>query len=336
MNHPHHINMNGQSQPGLSVIICCYNSALRLPETLKHLANQVVPEEIAWEILLIDNASTDHTAMLALEIWNQLKPGSTRLRVLQEPRAGQMFARIHGAKAARHDLLIFCDDDNWLGDQYVYYANKIIRENDQIGAAGGQNKPTTDTDQYPEWFEMYKDKYALGIPAEASGDVTRRGFVLGAGLLTQTALFLEVYAEKYPSLLKGRNGENLSTGDDFEYCKRLILRGYHLYYSENLKLIHFIPKERLSVNYRDRLMQGIQEAGRVLNEYDLAIRVVCRFKNKSRTRLLLLTPFRIALCRLGLSKRVLIDEERTLFYLSPFQSNKNSVRNKIKDFIYRR
>jgi hypothetical protein len=160
--------------------------------------------------------------------------------------------------------------------------------------------------------------------------------VLGAGMLTWKSLFLEMYQERYPSLLKGRKGESLSTGDDFEYCKRLLLRGWRLFYEENMKLKHFIPRDRLTITYRNRLMQGILDAGQVLNEYDLAIRVHNRYKNKNRLRLLLLTPFRILFVRMGMLNRVLIDEELTLYYLCPFNSDKNPVRKKIKDFIYGR
>jgi glycosyltransferase involved in cell wall biosynthesis len=192
---------------GVSVIICCYNSADRLLQTLKHLANQNVPDGLSWEILLVDNASTDRTTERALEIWNQLLPGSMMLRVMQEPKPGQQFARISGAKAAKYDLLIFCDDDNWLNPDYISFSSKTMQQNELVGAAGGQNEPATEADHYPEWFEVYKDKYALGIPAARSGDVTVRGFILGAGMLTRKSLFLDMYQEKYPSLLKGRRGK---------------------------------------------------------------------------------------------------------------------------------
>jgi hypothetical protein len=43
----------------------------------------------------------------------------------------------------------------------------------------------------------------------------------------------------------------------------------------------FYSQERLTIEYRDRLMHGINNAGLVLNEYDLAIRVVNRFKIKT-------------------------------------------------------
>jgi glycosyltransferase involved in cell wall biosynthesis len=324
------------SPEGISVIICCYNSADRLPQTLKHLAAQKIPPELNWEIILIDNASNDQTAESAVNIWKSLSGLSSRLKIFFEAKPGQQFARLRGVKEAKYDLIIFCDDDNWLDSSYLFFASETMRRNKNIGAAGGQNRPATDADEYPEWFDEYSDKYALGIPAPKSGDITSRGFVLGAGMVTRKSLFLDMYQEKYPSLLKGRKGESLSTGDDFEYCKRLLLRGYRLYYEEKMRLTHFIPGERLSISYRERLMKGILDAGQVLNEYDLAIRVLNRFKTKNRLRLICLTPFRILLVRMGLTNRVLIDEQLTLYYLSPFNANKNSVRRKIKDFIYGR
>jgi glycosyltransferase involved in cell wall biosynthesis len=324
------------SLQGISVIVCCYNSVVRLPDTLAHLARQNVSGNLKWELLIVDNASTDQTAETARRIWAGLKQKAGILRVLHESKPGQQFARLRGANESSYDLIIFCDDDNWLDPEYLNLASEIMRSNDTIGAAGGFNMPATDAGQYPDWFNSYSDKYALSIPGTQTGDVSGRGFVLGAGMVTRKSLFLNMYPDKYPSLLKGRKGESLSTGDDFEYCKRLLLRGYRLYYSEHMKLTHFIPGERLTIEYRDRLMRGIGDAGLVLNEYDLAIRVVNRFKNKNRFRLLLLTPFRIALVRLGLMNRVLIDEQLTLYYLSPFYANKNPVRKKIKAFIYKR
>jgi glycosyltransferase involved in cell wall biosynthesis len=321
---------------GISVIICCYNSAARLPKTLSHLAQQIVSVHLNWELIIVDNASTDQTAQTAKEIWKDLNQEPGILKVLREERPGQQYARLKGVKESLYDLTVFCDDDNWLAPDYLSLASEIMQNDETIGASGGFNKPATDANGFPDWFDSYSDKYALSIPGTATGDVSNRGFVLGAGMITRKKLFLEMYQDKYPSLLKGRKGESLSTGDDFEYCKRLLLRGYRLYFSERMILTHFIAKERLTIIYRDRLMQGIENAGLVLHEYDLAIRVLNRFRNKNRIRLLLLTPFRILFVRLGLMNRVLIDEELTLYYLSPFDRTKNPIRKKIKAFICRK
>ncbi len=319
----------------VSVIICCYNSAARLPQTLRHLAAQQVPPGFGWEVLVINNASTDTTTQTAEQYWRDAGPAGTPLRVADEPAAGQMHARKKGAQEARAECLVFCDDDNWLHENYVVLAWEMMQGDPQFGAGGGRNMPVTDAPAYPDWFEEYKDKYAISIRFGPSGDVSQRGLVLGAGLVTRRSLFLAINNEKYPSLLNGRDGRHLSTGDDFEYCKRLLLWGYRLYYDERMLLQHFIPAPRLTLPYREKLMAGIEAAGRVLDEYDRAIRLHHKNKQKNRWRLLALAPFRILLCRMGLSRRVLGDERLTLFYLWPRHAESGTARAMIKKFMYR-
>ncbi|HEY0608205.1 MAG TPA: hypothetical protein VGD35_01085, partial [Chitinophaga sp.] len=70
-----------------------------------------------------------------------------------------------------------------------------------------------------------------------------------------------------------------------------------------------------------------------ISEYDLAIRVYKRNRTKNRWRLLFLTPFRIQLIRMKLSNRLLIDEQLTLFYLSPFNIADHPTRTFIKRFM---
>ncbi|RBL93858.1 glycosyltransferase [Chitinophaga flava] len=318
---------------GVSVIICCYNSAARLPLTLGHLQSQEVPTDFLWEIILVNNASTDKTVSLALDWWNKAHPPNAQCRIVDEPRPGQMHARKKGAQEARYECLLFCDDDNLLDKNYVFNAWQTLKQQKMAGAAGGQCHPVSDCSSFPSWFDTFKDKYAIGIPAETSGDVSHRGFVLGAGLVTRKSLFLSVFNERYPSLLNGRNGEKLSTGDDFEYCKRLLLWGYSLYYNEDLKLAHFIPKERLTLSYRDRLMEGIAAATQILTLYDEALSIRRKTKHKNKWRLLLLTPIRIYLARKGLSDRHLPTEQLVLFYLSPFNIKSDPVRTSIKKFL---
>ncbi|RAJ01593.1 glycosyltransferase involved in cell wall biosynthesis [Chitinophaga skermanii] len=305
---------------GVSVVICCYNSALRLPGTLQHLALQQVPDNFTWEIILVDNASNDDTVEVATGLWNLYDTKNVHFRIVEEPKPGQMYARKLGVQKANYECIVFCDDDNWLSENYVHDAWRLMRRSPQFGAGGGQNLPTTNAANYPSWFEEYKNYYATGIPAAQSGEVTyERGFVLGAGMVTRKSLFTQLTSEKYPTLLPGRNGEELSTGDDFEYCKRLLLWGYKLYYEESMVLMHFIPEERLTVKYRDRLMAGIKEATKVLGEYDLAWIVHNRIKHKNPTRLWLLAPFRILATKLGIGDRKTKEEQMTQAFVSPFE-----------------
>lgn len=320
------------AKQGASVIICCYNSEGKIPLALKHLQQQIVPEDFFWEIIIVNNASTDNTVEIIQNIWKQATPANADCRIIHESRPGQMHARITGAQHAKYECLIFCDDDNLLDENYIIIAHEVIFKKESIGAAGGQNLPVTDAVAYPAWFDEYGHYYAIGIPAKKSGDITGRGFILGAGMVTRCSLFLKMFDERYPSLLKGRNGEQLTTGDDFEYCKRLLLGGYTFHYDERLKLDHFIPKDRLTIDYRNRLLEGIMQSREVLNKYDTVIRLKNKLNRKSKIRLALLTPVRIIFIRLGLSRRSLQDEEtmQALIFSSPIK--KDAVKTAIIRF----
>ena len=327
-------NSTSNINKGVSVIICCYNSAERLPQTLEHLARQYLPSPLIMEIIVVDNASTDNTTIIANDFFQLLRLENVFTKIVHEPQPGQMFARKRGVLDAKFEHIVFCDDDNWPDNNYVLLASGLMDKDAAIGAGGGQNLPVTNAEVYPEWFNEFKNYYGLGIPADNSGDVSHRTYMLGAGMVTRKSLFLKVFDDKYPTLLKGRDGNNLSTGDDFEYCKRLLLWGYKLYYEEKMILYHFIPKERLTIDYRDRLLKGIHDAGKVLEKYDLAIKIFNKTKNKNRLRLVLLAPVRIALSKLKLSRRVLEDEQLTWDYLSPFYLKEDFTMATIKKFIH--
>lgn len=321
---------------GASIVICCYNSAGRLPETIRHLANLYCPDNFSIELVLVNNASTDNTEIVAEQIWDSVEHGNKVLRIAREQKAGQMHARLSGVAFANYELIIFCDDDNWLDRNYVQEALKLMVSQPGAGACGGFNIPVTDADGYPDWFQSFKAYYAISMEGQLTGDCTDRGYVLGAGMVTTKSLFLQMFNDLYPTLLAGRDGEKLSTGDDFEYCKRLLLRDYRLFSNNNMILQHFIPKERLTIPYRDRLMAGIAASREILDEYDRAILVRKKSKYKNRWRLIFMGMLRVPLSKLGWIKRNYEEERLLYFYLSPFGTTENNDQNLIKKFISRK
>src|SRR5215216_2743758 len=114
-------------QHGVSIVICCHNGAARLLETVKHIALQVVPHHIPWEFLLIDNASTDGSAVVAQSVWKQYDT-SAEFRIVHEPVLGLSHARARGFREAQYEFVLLCDDDNWLNKNYVATAYEIMSE----------------------------------------------------------------------------------------------------------------------------------------------------------------------------------------------------------------
>jgi len=56
---------------GVSIIMCCHNSSHLLHNSLKHLANLDHPENLPVELIVVDNASTDETAEVAIAKWKE-------------------------------------------------------------------------------------------------------------------------------------------------------------------------------------------------------------------------------------------------------------------------
>ncbi|RZK25787.1 MAG: glycosyltransferase family 2 protein [Flavobacterium sp.] len=266
------VKENNKNTLGISVIICCYNSANRLPQTLQYLSHQLVSNATRWEIVIVDNASTDDTAQIAREILIRFSNQNFSFQIVKEKKPGLSFARHTGVRNALYDVVIFCDDDNWLDKSYLQHAIAIINSDKTIGALGGQGYVTSDV-QIPDWFEEYKGSYAIGKQGEVTGYVTQREYVWGAGLVTKKDLFLSTINEELPSLLTDRKGNELTSGGDNEYCQRLILLGYQLYYSEDLIFGHYMPANRLTIEYRDKLVKCQRECSMVVYQYTEAIRL---------------------------------------------------------------
>src|ERR1700730_6467372 len=116
---------------GVSVVICCHNSAQLLPQTLSHLAAQELTD-VVWEVIVIDNASTDETARVARESWPPGNPAP--MRVINEPQLGLSYARWCGFKEARYEFVCFVDDDNWVCPGWVRTVSEVMTTHPEVGA----------------------------------------------------------------------------------------------------------------------------------------------------------------------------------------------------------
>lgn len=255
---------------GVSVIICCYNSASRIRETLRHLFLQKTESSLLWEIIIIDNASTDNIAQVASAYWENLNT-TVKLSVVKEPVPGLSRARFTGVKSAVYDVIIFCDDDNRLFESYIQIAFDVMQSNKKIGALGGEGIAVSDKG-LPDWFEEYKRYYACYPQAEKTGVLTSSSaFLYGAGLVIRKKAIEYLYSLKINFLTTDRSGDKLASGGDNELCYLLRLTGYELWYDERLKFYHYMPEQRLAREYLFRLSAAISYSSMKLILYHYAL-----------------------------------------------------------------
>jgi len=262
---------------GVSVIMCCYNSVSRLESTLTHLSKQINCN-FSWEIIVVNNASTDETGKVVKEIWDRLT-SPTPLKVIDEPIPGLSNARAAGIRDARFEYLLFCDDDNWLSENYVSLTYKTLETNPAIGVLGGRNRVVADV-SVPDWFYSFQGYYAVGCQSLYSGEVIDRNFVFGAGMAFRKSVFNRFVAAGFNHLLNDRNGSNLMSGGDLEICYFFKINGYKIWYEEDLSLEHYMPIGRLNKNYLENLKKGAAASVEKLQVYDPYIQGLSKSKKK--------------------------------------------------------
>jgi glycosyltransferase involved in cell wall biosynthesis len=119
--------MEPSRPPGLSVVVPCRNGAATLGLQLDALAAQRWSEP--WEVLLVDNGSTDGSVALAESYRGRLPA----LRIVDAcARAGQAYALNEGVRAAAADAIAFCDADDEVAEGWVAALGAALREHDFV------------------------------------------------------------------------------------------------------------------------------------------------------------------------------------------------------------
>ncbi len=244
-------------QKGISIIIACYNSAKVIATTLEHLQNQKNYDGIAWEVILVDNNSTDNTSIIAKEYWN--KNPVVPLRIINENIVGEANARKAGIKAASYSILSIVDDDNWVNSDWIKKVNAYF-ENPEIGLIGCAGEGVFE-ENTPNWFEENQHAFAIGsLYSGIFSDITHQGLVPGAGLSIRKIIYDKLFSIGWHPLLAGRVGSKQSAGADSEMCLVTRLLGYKIYYSNELKFQHFTAKHRITWERLKNMTEGFGES----------------------------------------------------------------------------
>lgn len=237
---------------GVSVVVCCHNSALRLRQTLEHLLRQHVSSILQWEVLIIDNRSNDETVTVAKSCWDsEVIP----LRIIREERIGLSHARARGFAEAKFTFVSFVDDDNWVNPHFVQNVYQIFVAHNDVGCCGGPSEPVFESEP-PSWFKEFQEPFACGQRGNEPGLLTGH-YLWGAGLSIRKRAYLQLRAMGFRSALADRQGTRLTSGGDTELICALLLGGWTQWYDPGLGIRHFMPVSRISWSYLRRLNRAI-------------------------------------------------------------------------------
>lgn len=251
-----------------SIIVCTYNRAESLRETIGALRAQRCSPALSWEVIIVDNNSSDHTRKLVEEA----RSDWPLLRYEFEGEQGLSHARNRGIAVASGTVLLFTDDDvlpepDWL-ETTLAGMDKY-----QADACGGYIAPIWETPP-PAWLteRFYgflavrterADDYPIQSPAQAP---------YGANMAVKKAVFDKVGMF---DTSRGRKGKVLASGEDGELFERILAAGIQAVFLGQSRVHHKVEGFRLTKRYfrRWRLQtsrnivqsQGLSGKRRVFN-----------------------------------------------------------------------
>jgi glycosyltransferase involved in cell wall biosynthesis len=247
---------------GVTIAVCCHNSEKLLPATLAHIKNQQVSTDMKWEVLVIDNASTDKTATLAPVLWGD--DGPVPLRVVSESRLGLSYARERAFSEAQYEIVSFIDDDNWINPEWIRVVIECMSAEPDLGAIASVNTSVADV-PLPDWFSRYCHLYAAWADRESA---TPPPWILnGAGMTIRKSSWDELRQNGFKLQLTDRVGTRLSSSGDLEIGCALHLAGWKIRIERRLRLQHYMTARRLDWSYLRRLLHSIGESDALLEAY---------------------------------------------------------------------
>jgi glycosyltransferase involved in cell wall biosynthesis len=213
----------------ISVVVCTRNRAKHLPQMLESLRHIVAPG-IAWEVVFVDNGSTDATAQILDAFCNSF---AVPARVIREMKPGLSVARNQGWKAAQGDIVCFTDDDCYPTPDWLVMAKRILEEGNTSYVGGrvllyDQNDAPITIQTLEETIVFRKNMHI------------ESGYIMGANFSCRKAVLVATggFDERLGA------GTSMRSGEDTDLLVRASLLGFEGRYDPRIVVYHHHRRQR--------------------------------------------------------------------------------------------
>ena len=198
--------------PSVSVIVCSYNGAKTMAACLDSLGKINYP---AYEVILVDDGSTDNTAQIAARFPN--------VRYIRQSNHGLSHARNTGAAAAKGEVFAYTDSDCMADPDWLYYLIGTLLSGDYAGVGGPNVSPPAQN-----WIQACVAA-APGGPSHVLLTDTVAEHIPGCNMAWYRWAFESV---------GGFDPEYHKAGDDVDFCWRVQQAGYVVAFSPTAIVWH--------------------------------------------------------------------------------------------------
>lgn len=221
--------------PPVSVVVCSYNGARTLEACLTSLLQVDYPD---FEVILVDDGSTDHTEQIAREF--------PAVRYLKQENLGLSAARNAGLRAARGEIIAYTDSDCMADKDWLYYLVGTLGEGG-FAAVGGPNV----SPPAQNWVQACVAA-SPGQPSHVLIDDSEAEHIPGCNM---------AFHRWALELVGGFDHEYRKAGDDVDLCWRLMQQGHRIGFSPSAIVWHH---RRFNVRAYLKQQEGYGEAEALL------------------------------------------------------------------------
>lgn len=242
----------------ISLVICTYNRCRYLPEALESITKQTLPAA-SFELLIVDNNSTDDTAAIARQ-FIALHP-ELNARYCFEENKGLSYARNRGMREAQSTIVNYVDDDALLSAGYLEEMLQFFKTHPQAAGAGGKVIPKYETGQEPAWMSKYLNGFVGKIDFGNEVQLFTKAMKYPVGCnMAYKKMFLE-QAGGFNTALQFRSDDKYI----FHQVKKISTQ---VYFIPQAWLYHYIDDHRLDLaNFKKLFLKtGNEEKKRVFTE----------------------------------------------------------------------
>jgi glycosyltransferase involved in cell wall biosynthesis len=248
--------------PLLSIIVCTYNREKYIEDTLQYLSNQSIDQQ-QYEILIIDNNSTDGTASICHRFIEN--KGHENFHYFLEEKQGLSYARNRGISESKGEFLAFLDDDAWVDNTYCEKIIEFFTGQPDVSVIGGKIIPLYEGTE-PSWMTKFLWPLVAGL--DMGGEIKEfkySRYPIGANMAFRASVFKQ-YGSFNVEL--GRRGKGLEGGEEKDIVYRLKRDRKKVVYVPSIVARHIIPDSRIQKSYIKSQATGVgtSEKKRLMHE----------------------------------------------------------------------
>ena len=223
----------------VSVIVCTYNRCALVRESILSLLEQDIAKN-SYEIIVVDNNSTDNTKYVVEEISKGEMPV---LKYIKEDRQGLSYARNRGAREASGEIVAYIDDDAIAEKGWLKGLLDVYRNFPDAGIVGGRIDPVW-LHEKPSWItKNIEVAYTILNYGNEIKEISFPKTPFGANLSVKRDVFLSLGGF---STQLGRKAASLISNEELYLCYLVEQNDKKLYYTPNAVVHHKVFPERLN------------------------------------------------------------------------------------------